>query len=224
MYKAARLVMFGASLGVTGCEVHVSQEALDLSALDVSSITLTSASGAVTVTAGDRLSVVRTAESGLPGFELRHGVDGVLTLDERCPLPRTCAVTTIITTPAQVDLSVALGSGTVTLDGLSGAVDITGDGLTVSGAALRSSTLTANVDNGVVDLELEDPPREVFLWVGSGEVALAVPAGAYLLDVEAPLGELRLVNVVHDPASALTLSAVVDVGDLAVEGEVALTE
>jgi hypothetical protein len=56
------------------------------------------------------------------------------------------------------------------------------------------------------------------------EVNLNVPAGAYLLDVEAPLGELRLVNVVHDPASDLTLSAVVDVGDLAVEGEVVTVE
>lgn len=225
MFRAARLVVFGALLGVTGCQVRVSQEALDLSALDVSSIDLRSASGAVTVTAGERLSVVRGAESGLPGFEFRHDVqNGVLTLDERCPLPRTCAVTTTITMPAHLGLSVALDSGTVNLSGLSGAVDITGDGLTVSGTALRSSALTASVDNGVVALELEDPPREVFIWVGSGEVALNVPAGAYLLDVEAPLGELRLVNVVHDPASDLTLSAVVDVGDLAVEGEVALTE
>ena len=225
MIRAARLVVLGALVGMTGCEVQVSQEALDLSGLDVSRLVVTSASGAVNVAAGESLSVVRSAESGAPGFEFRHSTrDGVLTLEERCPLPRTCAVTTTITMPAHLDLSVALDSGQVDLEGLSGAVDITGEGLTVSGASLRSSALNMSVDNGTVALELEDPPRAVFIWVGSGEVNLNVPAGVYLLDVEAPLGELRLVNVVHDPASDLTLSAVVDVGDLAVEGEVVTTE
>ncbi|MEY3213138.1 MAG: hypothetical protein RIT28_3619 [Pseudomonadota bacterium] len=225
MNRAARLVVLGALGGMTGCEVQVSQEALDLSGLDVSRIEVSSVSGAVTVTAGETLSVVRSAESGVPGFEFRHRArDGVLILEERCPLPRTCAVTTAITMPAHLDLAVALDSGQVALEGLSGAVDITGEGLTVSGVAMRSSALTMSVDNGTVDMELEDPPRAVFFWVGSGEVNLNVPAGAYLLDVEAPLGELRLVNVVHDPASDLTLSAVVDVGDLAVEGEVITAE
>lgn len=225
MFRAARSMVLGALVGMAGCEVQVSQEALDLSALDVTRVELRSASGAVTVTAGEALAVVRSAESGLPGFEFRHVErDGVLILEERCPLPRTCAVTTAITMPAHLDLSVALDSGQVALEGLSGAVDISGEGLTVSGAAMRSSVLMMSIDNGTVDLELEDPPREVFVWVGSGEVNLNVPAGAYLLDVEAPLGELRLVNVVHDPASDLTLSAVVDVGDLAVEGEVVTAE
>lgn len=225
MIRAARCMVLGALVGVAGCGVHVSEEALDLAALDLSRVVVDSASGAVTVTAGDTLSVVRSAESGLPGFEFRHRVqDGALLLEERCPLPRTCAVTTTITTPAHLDLDLTLGSGQVELEGLNGAVDITGEGLTVNGIALRSSAITASLDSGTVALELEDPPRAVFIWVGSGEVNLNVPAGAYLLDVEAPLGELRLVNVVHDPASDLTLSAVVDVGDLAVEGEVALAE
>ncbi|MBK9369502.1 MAG: hypothetical protein IPO67_01230 [Deltaproteobacteria bacterium] len=225
MFRAARWMVLGALGGMTGCQVQVSQEVLDLSGLDVTRLDVSSVSGAVTVTAGETLAVERSAESGVPGFEFRHNErDGVLTLEERCPLPRTCAVTTTITMPAHLDLSVDLRSGQVNLEGLSGSVDITGEGLTVSGAALRSSALTMNIDNGTVALELEDPPREVFIWVGSGEVNLNVPAGVYLLDVEAPLGELRLVNVVHDPASDLTLSAVVDVGDLAVEGEVLTAE
>jgi hypothetical protein len=225
MNRAARLVVLGALVGMTGCEVQVSQEALDLAGLEVSRVEVRSASGVVTVAAGETLTVARSAESGAPGFEFRHSArDGVLILEERCPLPRTCAVTTTVTMPAHLDLSVALDSGQVVLEELSGAVDITGEGLTVSGVSLRSSAMTMSADNGTVDLELEDPPRAVFLWVGSGEVNLNVPAGAYLLDVEAPLGELRLVNVVHDPASDLTLSAVVDVGDLAIDGEVVTAE
>ena len=49
MLRAARLVVFGAIVGVTGCEVQVSQEALDLSSLDVSKLLVSSGSGAVTV-------------------------------------------------------------------------------------------------------------------------------------------------------------------------------
>jgi hypothetical protein len=83
----------------------------------------------VTVTAGEALGVVRSAESGLPGFEFRHVErDGVLILEERCPLPRTCAVTTAITMPAHLDLSVALDSGQVALRDSAGLLTSLGRG------------------------------------------------------------------------------------------------
>jgi DUF4097 and DUF4098 domain-containing protein YvlB len=123
------------------------------------------------------------------------------------------------------DVTASRLTGPLTVDRLAGDVavfDLTGplDLRTRTGAIrgddLRSELVRAASDIGDVQLELLAPPRSVDIDAATGEVDLAVPAGAaYRIDARTDSGDERVL-VPADPASPRVLRLDGDTGDLTV--------
>jgi hypothetical protein len=123
---------------------------------------------------------------------------------------RRCDVTLTITVPAATRTDVRVGTGTLTLRGLSGDVSAvvgTGD---VTGSGLRGATYRMVVDTGRVELSHATSPADVIATVDTGEVDVRVPGGAsYAVRSDRGLSD---VDVARDPLSPRTITVNVDTG------------
>ena len=113
-------------------------------------------------------------------------------------------------------LAVHRQNGDIAVVDLTGPLDLRTRTGEIRGDDLRADVLRAGSDTGDVRVELVVPPQTVEVATATGEVDLAVPGGtAYRIDAGSDSGEERVL-VPIDPASARSLRAASDTGDVTV--------
>jgi hypothetical protein len=168
------------------------------------------------------------AESGATGVRLASRcVDGFVAA--RCATRWTVAV------PASVGVAVDSGSGRVRVQDLAGPVtvdavsDVSLSGLggtvavrsvygDVTGAGLRSESLTVATGSGDVDMALAAVPRSVSVTASDqGDLSLAVPGtGAYRIDADHGRFGGERITVAEDPTAPSVLHASTSGGEVVI--------
>lgn len=179
---------------------------------------LTSGNGVIEVVRGEQLLVEQSAEAGV-GFAWQgETVDGLAQLSERCPLAWTCHVDTYVELPPGMALTLALGTGEVSLDGLEGDIRVDLDSATLQGVDLWAAHFELSAERANVDLELEGLADALVLDVAVGDLAVELPEGPYALDVQSGLGQVLIMNLEHAPDALVDLSLHTGAGDVSLTG------
>lgn len=181
--------------------------------------------GDVTVTAlppgeGEGVAVVTIAHGGL-GWDISPpSVEGgVLRIGLRCALA-TCGGSLEIAVPAHVDVEGDILYGDVFLEGLAGDVAVTVQAGALEAVDLRGTGGVSLVTGaGAVTAQWATRPTWVEAVTGAGAVALAVPPGAYDLDVDMGAGVVLLSAIEDDPRADATLYARAGSGEIRITGE-----
>jgi len=208
-------------------------------AADISRLEVDGAHGSVRIEASERDTIEVRAEisDGLRATgESREIADGVLRLRSSCPNFGSdfCWVDYIVLVPPDVELVISGVDGSVRITGsaapitadadngsieltdVSGPLRISSDNGRVEGNQLRSSTVTADSDNGRVLLEFATAPTTVVATSDNGRVDVVVPddGSAYRVDVDSDNGD-ETIGVPIDPSSKRTITARTDNGSVA---------
>lgn len=155
-------------------------------------------------------------------------VDGVVRVRGDCPrfVALACGVDIRVEVPAITPVRVQAGRGTVTVQGMTGAVDVGTSGgdvhLTglagtvkattsagsIDGADLNPTTLDAVTSAGDIRVSLTQPPGRIDLRTGAGGVDLALPEapGGYRVMTNTRSGRVA-VSVAQDPSSGRAVTA-----------------
>lgn len=123
---------------------------------------------------------------------------GTFAMRGECAVLANCRVDLEVEVPAGTSLSLRTGSGVVSLEGPLGDVEVdVGDGAV--DAALESvGQLGVRVGWGDVVVEDRAVPAELAVAVARGDVSLAVPGGAYDLELDAFAG-VELAGLARSP-------------------------
>jgi hypothetical protein len=192
--------------------------------------------GSVDIQASERdtIDVVAHISDGLRRTgESREVVGGALQLRSTCPNYGTnfCWVDYEVRVPRDLELVVDGDNGSIAVTGADGPVSIDGDNgsiriSNVSGplqlstdngsvdaTQLRSPTVTADADNGRVQLEFATAPTTVVATSDNGRVEVVVPddGTAYRVDVRSDNGAENI-DVPSDSSSTRTLTIRTDNG------------
>lgn len=144
----------------------------------------------------DAVQVERHVQGWRGGIALESRVDGdTLTLSARCDTVLTCKVDMRVLVPAGVDVSAAVSTGALTLDGLGGVVDASVGRGELVGRSMVAAELALAVADGSLDLRLDEAPSQLTVAVGTGDVRVRLPAGPYRADLDAPGGLTHVSDV-----------------------------
>ena len=234
LLTAASTVALGVA-GMSACQLLPGETFEDSTSLSrkVTSLRLENDSGRVTVRGRDGLKEVTVRREveyhGDRPTGRTYGVrDGVMTLrgcGEDCAISYTVEVpagvaVTGSTTNGRLDLSdvgrvrVSTHSGRVTLDGVSGTVDVRTSNGRIHGRGLRGEGITAQTSNGSIDLT---PARaqDVRARTSNGAITLTVPSGDYRVSADTTHGD-KDIGVRDDPSAEHRLALVTSNGDITV--------
>jgi len=219
-------------------EERVEQESFP--AAGIARLQIDGSSGSIDIAAsdGDTIEVRAEISDGLRATgESREVVGDTLVLRSSCPNFGSdfCWVDYEISVPRDLELvvdgdngsiSVSGSDAPITIDGDNGSVrvaDVSGplqlstDNGRVEGTRLRSPTVTADADNGRVQLGFVVAPTTVVATSSNGSVEVVVPddGTAYRVDVRADNGS-EDGDVPTDPASTRTITVRTDNGSATV--------
>jgi DUF4097 and DUF4098 domain-containing protein YvlB len=144
----------------------------------------------------------------------------VLRINEACRgFVTWCSIDYVLHVPEGTDVTLNNGSGDVALSGNlgttqastgSGDLDVSGSGTQqvrletgsgdIGASRLAAKNVVGHTGSGSMDLEFVDPPSDLALQAGSGDVSVRVPRGAYAVDVETGSGDTEN-SVGSDPSS-----------------------
>lgn len=164
-------------------------------------------------------------------------VDGVLRVRAECgtPIELRCAVDYRLEVPAGISLRVRTDRGSVTVEGITGTVDVeTGAGgvrlagtrgplqLQTSAGSIEGDDVVAGfvdagTDAGRIRLSLAEPSGRVDLRTDAGSIDLALPLapGGYRVTTETRAGDVE-VSVDEDPEAGRAVTARTGAGDIRV--------
>jgi hypothetical protein len=186
----------------------------------------------------DEISITAEITHGLRKTGNRaEVVDGVLEVRSSCPLLWAvwCEVDYRVVVPETLDVRAETGNGRMTIRDISGDVEADGDNgsmeltrlsghLLIStdngsleASGLRSEVVTADTDNGRLELRFATPPQRVRATGDNGRVDIEVPdtAHSYRVTVSADNGSTDA-PVRTDPDSDRTIVAETDNGSVRV--------
>jgi hypothetical protein len=207
-------------------------------AAGVARLQIDGSSGSVDIEASERDTIEVRAEisDGLRRTgESREVVGDTLRLHNTCPnfgsdfcwvnyqvrVPRGLEVI-IDTDNGSVDvigsdapITIDAANGSVRLSDVSGPVHVATDNGRVEGAQLRSSTVTADSDNGRVQLDFAAAPTTVVATSNNGRVEVVVPndGTTYRVDADTDHGS-ETIDVPTDPASGRSITVRTDNGSV----------
>ncbi|MEY9858606.1 hypothetical protein ABH935_004221 [Catenulispora sp. GAS73] len=212
---AAALVVVGAS----GCSYlndhHVENDATITQ--KVQALRIDNPAGQIVIHAGDTGGGIvvhrdidyHTDQPPTPGQTI---TGGVLELTSGCD---SCGIAYDVTVPASVAVTVVDHAGEVTVNGVSGAVDVIASAGHVEGDDLRAPKVRVQDSAGAVNLTFAAPPDDVTVHSKAGEVSVAVPNGAYAVDASSKAGA-RTVDVPDDPSASHHVTVSSDAGAVSV--------
>jgi DUF4097 and DUF4098 domain-containing protein YvlB len=209
-------------------------------AAEVTSVDVASSNGSVTITgdATDSVAVVAEISDGWRATDVDVAVvDGVLRARSSCPVLGSpwCSTDFRISVPADMEIRVDASNGSVTADGLSGAVDVdtdngsievselsgtlraTNDNGRIVGRRLAVARADASTENGRIELAFVEPPDDVRGRSQNGSIDVVVPDDdvAYRVQLETDNGSTDIA-VRTDPSSPHAIDLATDNGSLAV--------
>jgi hypothetical protein len=219
-------------------EVSTVTEVID--AEGVSMIDIDNSTGRVVVTGTDtdEITIVARVSDGLRDAENSYRiVDGRLEIRGTCPLfgSMWCSVDYRIEIPADVALDIDVDDervevvdmrGAITVDndngsirirGAEGALALDADNGRIEATGIRSSTVSADSDNGSVEIVMAVPPDTLDARSDNGSVTVVLPdtPDAYAVDASTDNGNVRN-DVRHDPTSSRTITVSSDNGNVTV--------
>jgi DUF4097 and DUF4098 domain-containing protein YvlB len=202
----AGLALFAASCGGTETTDFEFDE-------DVTSVVITSGSGAISLVGDDDDATVVDVTSSFSGEapEVSAVVtDGVLTIDDGCGERDDCSVDLLITVPESVDievrsgdgdvdistitgsLQIAAGDGNVRLNTVEGTMDVTtGDGY-IFGTRMESPSGAYTTGSGDIDLAFDEIIADLTIEAGDGDVSIQLPEAPYDFQTDAGDGDVDL--------------------------------
>lgn len=149
--------------------------------------------------------------------------DGVLRLDGACSDGNKhwlagCGGEWTLVVPVDADVLIRSDGGEVTVSGMAGEVDVrNGVGLTIVND-YSGNNVSVEMNIGEVQLDCLSEPVAVEASINMGEVAITTPdtLRAAVIRTEVDLGDAS-VRPTHDPASASSLTATVDIGSIVID-------
>ena len=145
-------------------------------------------------------------------------VDGEARLSWTCRLWTTCRADVRARIPSGVPTEVRTDFGDIRVAGPAGDVDLeTGSG-DVEAHGIAGARATVRARSGGARLGFARPPRAVDVEVSSGDVVVAVPAGAYRIEAETRAGDVTLDGVRHDDGARGRIVLDTTAGDVTVKG------
>lgn len=239
---AAGLLVWGVGQAVSQLahEEHTEVTTFDSAGVEVVDVDLVSGSVEITAADVDEITVEAHVSDGLRPTGHEERVDGNrLVLRATCPiwLSSFCSVDYDVTVPEAMDVRATLGDGRLLLVGTTGSVEASSDNggialVDVEGDVelhssngsleadgLAADTLTAETDNGSIDVGFAAPPTFVEARSDNGSIELRLPdaTGGYRVDMDTDNGSTDL-GVATDPASDRHISATTQNGDIRVLG------
>lgn len=140
-----------------------------------------------------------------------------LTITARCPDgDGECGTDLVVTVPAAASSRTDVTTGSVTVDGLTGAQDLTATTGPVRGTGLGAAPVTARTTTGSVALGFAAAPSAVEAEATTGDVDIEVPVGpVYQVQARVQTGQSR-VEVADTPGAEHRISARSTTGSVSV--------
>lgn len=182
------------------------------------SVTITSGTGNVSVTAGDE-GIMVTAEISASGEEPQWSAELVgdeLVIDDACGDRTDCEVDLTIEIPGTADVTINSADGGVTvvdmnstviiagaasnivLNGITGPIDVDITEGDLLGARLVSTDASFHTGNGSLDVSLSEVFTSLSVTSDAGNVKAQVPGGSYEVDATTDTGDVEVDgDVVH---------------------------
>ena len=146
-----------------------------------------------------------------------HALRGTtLTLSYTCPAEPLCGVSYAVQVPASVAVTVATGTGQVTLTSLAGTVTARADAGLITADDMRSAVASFKSNAGGVEATFSVAPRTLTATTDVGPITLTVPGSVgYRLEHAHDRRDLN-VTVRRSDDAAHSISASSDLGSISV--------
>jgi len=207
------------ALGKIGAGSHNPPASVFTVSARVTAVVINGGSGSIDVTGSSRSTVAVSQQvtySGKPPT-VAHALRGTtLTLSYSCPSELLCGVSYAVQVPASVALTVATGTGPVTLTSLAGTVSARADAGLVTADDMRSAVASFKSNAGGVVATFAVAPRSLTATTNVGPITLTVPGSVgYRLSTHTIVGTSN-VTVPRSNGSAHSISASSDLGSISV--------
>ncbi|MFL6143803.1 MAG: DUF4097 family beta strand repeat-containing protein [Labedaea sp.] len=193
----------------------------------ISSVRVSSDSGAVRIRTGERAGVRRTVHYGREKPGATHHLDGDVLVIDSCPR-RNCWIDYDITVPPGVrvdgavdsgqfeaagvaEVNLEIDSGDATIRQVSGMVNITAGSGAVHLADIAAA-VTVRAESG--DVSVDNAGAGVTVQADSGRITVSVPRGGYRVNTRSDSGDVESAVTVDPNGKPLDLHT--DSGDIAV--------
>jgi len=207
------------ALGKIGAGSHNPPASVFTVSARVTAVVINGGSGSIDVTGSTRSTVAVSQQvtySGKPPT-VAHALRGTtLTLSYSCPSELLCGVSYAVQVPASVAVTVATGTGPVTLTSLAGTVSARADAGLVTADDMRSAVASFKSNAGGVVATFAVAPRSLTATTNVGPITLTVPGSVgYRLSTHTIVGTAN-VTVPRSNGSAHSISASSDLGSISV--------
>ena len=207
------------ALGKIGAGSHNPPASVFTVSTRVTAVVIDGGSGSIDVTGSSRSTVSVSQQASYSGkpSAAAHVLRGTtLTLSYKCPSELVCGVSYNVQVPAGVAVSVATGTGSVTLTSLAGTVSARADAGLITAVALRSATASFKSNAGGVVATFSAAPRSLTAATNVGPIALTVPGSVgYRLSTHTVVGS-STITVRRSSSPAHSISASSDLGSISV--------
>ncbi len=227
------LLAAAAAIAVSGCGVDVAfgddttewTETETIDVADLSAIRVDTSNGAVEIVGGARDTIditarLRESSEGEARFTVREDGD-VLTLDGECDGHwwSDCKVGFEVRVPPGFDVDVDTDSGRIAIDGIDGDVRASSDNGAIVGDGLTADDVSAETDNGAINIAFDDAPERVSAITDNGAIEIRV-GGGDTYDVEACTDNGAIdIGVRTDPDAERSITTRTDNGSIDVAYE-----
>ena len=207
------------ALGKIGAGSHNPPATVFTVSARVTAVVINGGSGSIDVTGSSRSTVAASQQlsySGKPPTAA-HALHGTtLTLSYSCPGEPLCGVSYAVQVPAGVSVTVATGSGPVTLTSLAGTVTARADAGLITAVDMRSALASFKSNVGGIVATFSVAPRTLTATTNVGPITLTVPGSvAYRLSTHTVVGT-STVTVRRSDDTAHSISASSDLGSISV--------
>jgi len=207
------------ALGKIGAGSHNPPASVFTVSARVTAVVINGGSGSIDVTGSSRSTVAVSQQvtySGKPPT-VAHALRGTtLTLSYSCPSELLCGVSYAVQVPASVTVTVATGTGPVTLTSLAGTVTARADAGLITAVDMRSAVASFKSNVGGIVATFSVAPRTLTATTNVGPITLTVPGSVgYRLSTHTIVGTAN-VTVPRSNGSAHSISASSDLGSISV--------
>jgi hypothetical protein len=207
------------ALGKVGAGSHNPPATVFTVSARVTAVVINGGSGSIDVTGSSRSTVAASQQlsySGKPPT-VAHALHGTtLTLSYSCPGELLCGVSYALQVPAGVSVTVATGTGPVTLTSLAGTVTARADAGLITAVDMRSAVASFKSNAGGVVATFSVAPRTLTAATNVGPITLTVPGSVgYRLSTHTVVGT-STVTVRRSTDTAHSISASSDLGSISV--------
>lgn len=207
------------ALGKIGAGSHNPPASVFTVSARVTAVVINGGSGSIDVTGSSRSTVAvsqQVSYSGKPPT-VAHALRGTtLTVSYSCPNEPLCGVSYAVQVPASVTVTVATGTGQVTLTSLAGTVTARADAGLITADDMRSAVASFKSNAGGVEATFAVAPRTLTATTDVGPITLTVPGSVgYRLSTHTIVGT-STVTVRRSDDAAHSISASSDLGSISV--------